>query len=67
MIFDMPRRSSGAAASPLLRVDPALTDTTAGSAAVLVHHKPGHAMKARGRGHHYGWYRGKHKGWYKHR
>ena len=56
---------SNAAASPLLRSDPALSRAFAADHAVLVHHKPGHAMKSRGHGHHYGWYRGRHRGWYR--
>jgi hypothetical protein len=33
----------------------------------LIHHRPGHKMKHRHPGRHYGWERGRHKGWYKHR
>jgi hypothetical protein len=44
-----------------------LVEAVAEDTPVLVHHKPGHHMKSRGRGRHLGWSRGRHKGWSKHR
>ena len=54
---------AGATASPLIRSDSLAAQNTVDDSLLLIHHKPWHKKKYRGR--HYGWTRGKHKGWSK--
>jgi len=59
--------ASPALATPLGGATKSIGSAADQSGIELVHHKPGHKMKHRDRGRHFGWVRGKHKGWYKHR